>query len=77
MTLPTPRTDTDALLAAVHTELVGLRADMAAARGGERPHPNVPDDSGRVLIQEPEPSPAAPPSPGAGDTKRTRTRSRK
>jgi hypothetical protein len=33
--LPTPRTVTDELLAAVHTELVGLRADLASARGGE------------------------------------------
>ncbi len=36
--LPAPVTPTDELLVAVHTELVGLRVDLAAARrGGDRP----------------------------------------
>lgn len=52
-TLPTPRTTTDVLLAAVHEELVGLRADLALARGGE---PADPEPTGKVELQEPAPS---------------------
>lgn len=51
--LPTPRTTTDELLLAVHDELVGLRADLEAARGGEAP-PAQPA-SGHVELREPRP----------------------
>jgi hypothetical protein len=46
---PAPVTTTDVLLVALHTEIVGLRADLAAARGGE------PADlgTGRVELREP------------------------
>lgn len=48
--LPTPVTVTDMLLVAVHTELVELRADLKAVRGGER----IPaDQAGQVPVSEP------------------------
>lgn len=55
--LPAPVTTTDAYLAALHEEIVGLRADLAATRGGE------PADlaTGRVELREPvasKPQPA-------------------
>lgn len=54
--LPAPLTTTDELLVAVHTELVGLRADLqAAARGGETAQPHEP---GRLELTEPAPRPA-------------------
>lgn len=47
-TLPTPVTTTDELLAAVHEELVGLRADLAAGRGGAPAAQEAP-----VVVTEP------------------------
>lgn len=55
--LPTPVSVTDQLLTAVHDELVGLRADLAAAWGGE-PAPVAPQQ----LLEEPK-SPKAPRKP--------------
>lgn len=49
--LPTPITTTDALLLAVHTELVGLRADLSTSRGGGTAEP---DAEGHVLLSEPD-----------------------
>lgn len=51
--LPAPVTSTEEFLAAVHTELVGLRADLAASRGGETDPPD-----GQVELTEPETKPA-------------------
>lgn len=50
--LPIPRTATDQWLEAVHTELVGLRADLAVARGGEQPASGEPQ-----VLTEPESKP--------------------
>lgn len=49
--LPTPRTVTDELLLAVHTELVGLRADLAKPRGGKAA---APAEAGQVELTEPK-----------------------
>ena len=51
-TLPTPVTVNDCLLKAIHDELVGLRADLAAARGGE------PAPADQKLLEEPKKAPA-------------------
>lgn len=48
--LPVARTTTDDLLTALHREVVGLRADLKAARDGE---PAEPDSNGRVELTEP------------------------
>lgn len=54
--LPSPVTATEQLLVALHDEVVGLRADLAASRGGER----EPDgDSGSTELREPSPAKGA------------------
>jgi hypothetical protein len=66
--LPIPRTTTDELLVAVHTELVGLRADLAASRGGEP----AAQPGGQVLLTEPEQPAAAKPKSPAKATARAK-----
>ena len=66
---PQPVTTTDEWLAAVHRELVGLRADLAATRT-----PAPPASRGPVLLEEPAtPAPPAPRRKATGSKTRTRS----
>lgn len=51
--LPDPLTTTDVYLAHVLGELVGLRADLAASRGGETAPPA---EGGPIELIEPKPA---------------------
>lgn len=62
--LPAPVTPTDVYLAAVHTELVGLREDIKAARRGGEPTPPAP--AGTTELLEPKPAWARRSSPRSG-----------
>lgn len=52
--LPVPVTTTDHLLAAVHDQLVGLRADLASSRDGETTSDST-STSGAAELREPRP----------------------